>query len=69
MCVCVCVRADIYICVCVYYISSSFTRPLGFSCSRKPKNPEEVEMPDWVEDWWPEEPAPEPDYVGNEQLG
>ena len=33
---------------------------------RKPKNPEKIEMPKWVEDWWPEEPAPEPDYVGNE---
>ena len=21
------------------------------------------------QDWWPEEPAPEPDYVGNEQFG
>ncbi|CAJ1390555.1 unnamed protein product [Effrenium voratum] len=33
---------------------------------RKPKNPEKIPMPEWVEDWWPEEPAPEPDYVGNE---
>eukprot|EP00931_Biecheleriopsis_adriatica_P060968 TRINITY_DN36633_c0_g1_i1.p1 TRINITY_DN36633_c0_g1~~TRINITY_DN36633_c0_g1_i1.p1 ORF type:complete len:417 (+),score=120.42 TRINITY_DN36633_c0_g1_i1:70-1251(+) len=33
---------------------------------RKPKDPEKVKMPDWVEDWWPEEPPPEPDYVGNE---
>eukprot|EP00439_Symbiodinium_sp_Y106_P037501 s4813_g4.t1 len=33
---------------------------------RKPKTPDKVPMPDWVQDWWPEEPAPEPDYVGNE---
>eukprot|EP00438_Fugacium_kawagutii_P001474 Skav202520 [mRNA] locus=scaffold2011:11564:14533:- [translate_table: standard] len=57
---------------------------LEIAKSRKPKNPEDVKMPDWVEDcpssdeppqlefhclledWWPEEPAPEPDYVGNE---
>lgn len=50
----------------VKFDSDAYEMKCWYRDLRKPKNPENVQMPDWVEDWWPEEPAPEPDYVGNE---
>lgn len=50
----------------VMWNSDAYEMKAWYKDLRKPKYPEKIPMPDWVEDWWPEEPPPEPDYCGNE---